>query len=85
MKLLIAVITVLALGAAAMAEPDPVGRHEFMPSPTVAAIDFDTGAQTREADYFRAPRIPSADERNKACRLRILFSAKPILLARSCP
>jgi len=85
MKLLAAVIALLSLAAAAMAKPDPMDPHDFIQPPVHAvAVYPDASAAAREANYFQAPQTRATDQ-DFSCRLRLLFSPRPIRLARSCP
>jgi len=79
-------IALLSLCATAAAKPDPVGPDELTPSLAEAAvIEPQSVALAREANYIRAPQVQPAKDKNFSCRRELLFSAKPIRLARSCP
>jgi hypothetical protein len=86
MKLRLIFVVLLSLCAAAMARPNPVGPDEQTLSLAEAAvIEPQSAALTRPPDHFRAPHARPIRDKNFSCRRALMFSAKPIRLARSCP
>jgi hypothetical protein len=84
MKLLAISVALLSLCATAIAKPNPIGRDEVLPSFAEAAV-IQPDALSQAAANIRAPEATPVRDKNFPCRRKLLFSPKPIRLARSCP
>ena len=83
MKNFIALMLLLALGAAAQAKFSPVEPQPAAISPNDLAISTGAAAATFEQDYFRAPQPADATGRVFLCRPQRLIFDKT-RLAQSC-
>ena len=81
MRALTAFAILFALGASAQARVAPLASQAAV----TASDDWvsSRSAETREAEYFRAPQSPVAAERNYPCRLQLRIFEKT-RLAQSC-
>jgi hypothetical protein len=84
MKPLVIFVALLSLCAGAAAKPNPIERDEDLPSFAEAAV-IQPEVLRLETTNFRAPKATQAKDKNFSCGLQLLFSPKPIRLARWCP
>jgi hypothetical protein len=90
MKAMIALVVLLALGAAAQGKPMPVDgvavsqSYDGAALADASAVNIGAAGATRETDYFRAPLPPIAGGRIFPCRLQLYVFEKTRLAQQSC-